>query len=317
MTKKKLICRISNGFGNQMFMYAASYSFSKQLNYKLFLDTFSGINQDIKKSLKKGFKHYKPQYELSIFNLTANILSKDLTFDSFFGYFKRKILIFLDKFTFKKRFIIESKDTTKKTYYDNSYLNNNFNSNIFVEGHFESEKYFLNYRSDLLNEFSFNKNIKCIDNYLDSIINSNSISFAMRRDRFTESFDDDKNSVKLKKTFDFEKAQFDFIVNSINYFKKRVTNPKFFLFSDNFDELEKMFSHIDNLTFIKDYLSNKVLEDFFLMSKCKHFAVAPTSFHWWAAWLNNGSDKVCLRPSNEILNPSKNSDFWPKTWIAI
>ena len=115
-----------------------------------------------------------------------------------------------------------------------SYLNNNFNSNIYVEGHFESEKYFLNYRSDLLNEFSFSKNIKCIDNYLDSIINSNSISFAMRRDRFTESFDDDKNSVKLKKTFDSEKAQFDFIVNSINYFKERVTNPKFFLFSDNF-----------------------------------------------------------------------------------
>ena len=102
MTKKKIICRISNGFGNQMFMYATSYSFSKQLNYKLFLDTFSGINQDIKKSLKKGFKHYKPQYELSIFNLTANLLPKDLTFDSFFGHFKRKFLIFLDKFILKK-----------------------------------------------------------------------------------------------------------------------------------------------------------------------------------------------------------------------
>ena len=57
MTKKKLICRISNGFGNQMFMYAAAYSFAKQLNYTLFLDTFSGINQDIKKGLKKSFKH--------------------------------------------------------------------------------------------------------------------------------------------------------------------------------------------------------------------------------------------------------------------
>ena len=80
MTEKKLICRISNGFGNQMFMYAASYSFSKKLNYKLFLDTFSGINQDIKKSLKKGFKHYKPQYELSVFNLTTSLLPKNLTF---------------------------------------------------------------------------------------------------------------------------------------------------------------------------------------------------------------------------------------------
>ena len=317
MTKKKLICRISNGFGNQMFMYAAAYSFAKQLNYTLFLDTFSGINQDIKKSLKKSFKHYKPQYELSVFNLTANLLPKDLTFDSFFGHFKRKILTLLDKFTFKKRFIIESKNSSKKTYYDNSYLNNKFNSKIYLEGYFESEKYFLNYRSDLLHEFSFNKNIKCANNYLNSIMNSNSISFAIRRDRFTETLHDDRNVVKIKKTFDFEKAQYDFIINSISYFKKRIANPKFFLFSDNFNELEKMFSHIDDLTFVKDYLSNKVLEDFFLMSKCKHFAVAPTSFHWWAAWLNNGTDKICLRPSNEFLNPSNNSDFWPKNWISI
>ena len=317
MNKKKLICRISNGFGNQMFMYSASYSFSKQLNYKLFLDTFSGINHDIKKTVKKGFKHYKPQYELSVFNLTANLLPKNLTFDSFFGHLKRKFFTFLDKFTLKKRFIIENKDSSKKTFYDNSYLNNKFNSKIYVEGYFESEKYFLNYRSDLLNEFSFNKNIKCTSNYLNAIINSNSISLAIRKDRFTETYDDDKNVVKLKKTFDFEKTQYDYIINSINYFKKKVVNPKFFLFSDNFNELEKMFLHIGDLTFIKDYLSNKVLEDFFLMSKCKHFAVAPTSFHWWAAWLNNGTDKICLRPSNEFLNPSNNSDFWPKNWIEI
>ena len=317
MAKKKLICRISNGFGNQMFMYATSYSFSKQLNYKLFLDTFSGINQDIKKSLKKGFKHYKPKYELSIFNLSANLLPENLTFDSFFGQFKRKFLTLFDKFILKKRFIIENKDTSKKSYYNNSYLNQKFNSKIYVEGHFESEKYFLNYRSDLLNEFSFNKDIKCIDNYLNAILNSNSISFAIRRDRFTETSDDDKNVIKLRKTFDFEKAQFDYILNSISYFKERIDNPKFFLFSDNFDQLEKMFSHINDLTFVKENLSNKVLEDFFLMSKCKHFAVAPTSFHWWAAWLNNGDDKICLRPSNEFLNPSNNLDFWPKNWIAI
>ena len=34
----------------------------------------------------------------------------------------------------------------------------------------------------------------------------------MRRDRFTETLDDDKSVVKLKKTFDFEKAQYDYII---------------------------------------------------------------------------------------------------------
>tara|TARA_B110000438_G_C15418281_1_gene480676 strand:- start:355 stop:519 length:165 start_codon:yes stop_codon:yes gene_type:complete len=51
--KKKLISRVSNGFGNQMFLYAASYAFAKKANYDLFLDIYSGINHDIKRNKKK------------------------------------------------------------------------------------------------------------------------------------------------------------------------------------------------------------------------------------------------------------------------
>ena len=311
--KNKLISRLSNGFGNQMFIYASSYSFAKQLNYEFFLDIHSAINQ----VEENKFKHYKPQYELFIFNLTANILPRQLTFDSYIGYLRRKLLIFLDKFTKKKRFIIEKKDNFKKTYFNNLFLNDEFNHHLYIEGYFESEKYFSMYRSELLNEFSFKKNIQCSNNYLDSIVNSNSVSLAMRRDRFSETFNDDKNINNLSKTKDFENAQYDYIINAINYFKKNIKNPKFFLFSDNFDKLESIFSSVDNLTFVKDYLTNKVSEDFFLMSKCKHFVVAPTTFHWWAAWLNNSADKICLRPSNDFLNPSNNLDFWPKNWIEI
>ena len=35
---KKIILRLSNGIGNQMFMYASAYSISKRLNRELFLD---------------------------------------------------------------------------------------------------------------------------------------------------------------------------------------------------------------------------------------------------------------------------------------
>jgi hypothetical protein len=35
------------------------------------------------------------------------------------------------------------------------------------------------------------------------------------------------------------------------------------------------------------------------------------------AWLNNNKNKICLRPKNIVLNPSKNKDFWPSNWIKI
>ena len=114
---KKLISRISNGFGNQMFLYAASYVMAKKNNYDLFLDIHTGINHDIKRSKKNKFKNYIPKYELEIFNLSCDVLNKDLTFDSTLGYLKRKIYIFLDRFKKNKNFIFEKKKFTKTSFF--------------------------------------------------------------------------------------------------------------------------------------------------------------------------------------------------------
>ena len=84
LMKNKLISRISNGLGNQMFLYAASYVLAKKIKYDLFLDIHSGINHDIKRNKNKKFKHYSPRYQLNIFNLSANILNKYSFFDSKF-----------------------------------------------------------------------------------------------------------------------------------------------------------------------------------------------------------------------------------------
>ena len=63
--------------------------------------------------------------------------------------------------------------------------------------------------------------------------------------------------------------------------------------------------------------NENLIEDFNLFSFCKHFIVGPSTFHWWGAWLNKNSKKICLRPKNELLNPSNNLDFWPERWIPI
>ena len=45
--------------------------------------------------------------------------------------------------------------------------------------------------------------------------------------------------------------------------------------------------------------------DFHLFNFAKHFIVGPSSFHWWAAWLNANKEKICVRPPN-FIKPTNN-----------
>ena len=50
--KKKIIVQISEGLGNQLFMYAHAYSMAKKLNYELLIDNKSGYSSK-KNSMRK------------------------------------------------------------------------------------------------------------------------------------------------------------------------------------------------------------------------------------------------------------------------
>jgi len=300
---KKLIVRISEGLGNQLFMYANAFSLSKKINYDLFVDNESSYRG---KNIRS--------YLLNNFEISANIATQDLKFNSFKKNFFRKIKIHVDKLKNNKEFLIEKKLLDKKTsYYD--YLKNiNFNDNLFLEGHFESEKYFLHERGNILNEFSlinhanFKKNV-----YLKNIQNENIVSICIRQNRYSERIGNYSDTPSMEKSKSFVKNTIDYIKKAESLIEKKVTNPKYYIWSDDFNNLREYFPE-NKYTFVINN-ENKILNDFFLLQNCKYFIVGPTTFHWWGAWLSNFENKICIRPKN--LNPSNNTDFWPTTWISI
>ncbi len=310
---KRIILRLSNGLGNQMFMYASFFAIAKKMDRMLLIDNETAFKS--KKSISR--------FSLSIFNFKANIAANNFKFLNLTGYIKRKFLKFFDKFKFKKNFFIEKKNKEKITFYDHSILSKKFSNNLFVEGHFESEKYFIDYKDDIIKEFQF-KNIEVFNKspFYKMITQSNSVSICLRQNRFNEG--KNKNTeANLLKSQKYSNEQINYINNSIIFLKKKISNPVFFLWSNDFSNIkESLFSQkiikvIHNTKFHEDLEKNAL--DLYLISMAKNHIVIPSTFNWWGAWLSSYEKKIILRPSDNYFSQFKinNNDFWPDSWLKI
>ena len=302
--KNKLIVRLSNNLGNQMFMYASAYVFAKKLDRDFFYDDETAYQSS------NLYKYY-----LDIFKISSTKAPNNLKFLNKSGYIKRKFLKYFDNFYSSKMFYVEPRDRNKNTSFNDKILSGNFRDKLFVEGHFESEKYFNSHINEIKSEFSF-KNYKSFENnqIFNSIKNSESVSICIRQNRFSErkraiTSKDDENSLI------FTKDQVKYIEKSINLIKSKVTNPKFFLWSNDLKGLNNYFPD-NQFTFVS---TNKVDFDLFLMSQSKHSIVIPSSFNWWGAWLGKSSKSIVIRPSNDHFSNFNvnNKDFWPNDWLVV
>ena len=289
-----------------MFMYAHAYALSKKLNRELYIDNESAY------LTKKSVGSYK----LDRFNISSKIIENQYKFLSIFQYFKKKYITKLDCFNKNKIFYKEKLGVNKKThYYNEQDLDKNKNFLIYIRGHFESEKYFLNCRESIHKELSF-KNEKQYQNniYYKYILNNNVVAITVRQNRFNERNYSQATDLFLKNKSDiFLIKQIQFIKKAVSFFKNKVENPKFLIWSNDFSNLDKYFN--DNFIFVKNQNKNKDLTDLYLLTLCKYFIVSPSTFSWWGAWLSKRKGKICVRPKN--LNVSNNKDFWPKEWKSI
>ena len=190
MNNKKIIIRLSNELGNQMFMYASALSISKKLNRSLLIDNETAYL--LKKNISK--------YGLNNFNITSEISSNNNKFLGTTGYIKRKVLKKIDSFITNKKFFIEPKDEFKITKYNNDIFAKSFSNTIYLEGYFETEKYFIDIKDVIINEFSF----KDINEYKNSpfftLLNKeNAVAICIRQNRFSEGIGKERNAKNSRK----------------------------------------------------------------------------------------------------------------------
>ena len=306
-----IIVQISEGLGNQLFMYAHAYALSKDLNRNLLIDDTTSYYK------KKTSLRAHQKFILNHFNIPNDLAPNNLKYDTSTKNIYKKILLLIDKFKIKKKFLIEKKSSKngKKIIENYSFKKMKFDKNLYIIGNYENETYFSNFRSDLVNIFSPKIDYINLNHELISKLkNTNSVSIHVRRNRFSDQIGLSDNYYNNAKSDKFTDDIINYINRSISYINEKVENPYYFIWSNNFENFNFIANKINTKKYelVKD---NAVINDFYLFGHAKHFIVGPSSFHWWGAWLNQNKNKLCLRPKN--INQSNNKNFWPESWISV
>ena len=81
----------------------------------------------------------------------------------------------------------------------------------------------------------------------------------------------------------------------INYFYANIKNPKYFVWSINFDGLREYFPS-NKFIFVDVNLKKDPAYDLYLMSLCKHFVLSLSTLHYWGAYFSKYMNKICIAP---------------------
>jgi len=249
--------------GNQMFQYATLYSIAKTRGYEF------GVPYSLKSS--------NPYINFCLNDAFKNLSAQDST-------------------------EIQNPNKAQER-------NFTYNAGIFgipdhtdIIGYFQSEKYFIDYRQDLLKEFEFSPDTKNTANTIRQIGKKLAVSLHIRLGDYLNVTD--KHPI----------CTMEYYEEALN---KIPDNAFLFIISDDNEKAADLFKDLKRPFCIPDTKNQNI--DMCLMTMCDYHIIANSSFSWWGAWLTES--KKVIAPSKwfgESIDMPKNwSDIYCKDWEII
>ncbi len=291
--------RLKGGVGNQLFQYAAGYALAKRTGQSLCFDTSFFASQTLRKP------------KLMNFNLDAFNTINENSLCSKIQFLKKKtvgrackVLFANPSFNVKGfgTYLMESRNT----FFDDVLQQDC--KNVYLDGYFQSEKYFYEYSDDIHRQFSLiSVAPEAYNTILKEIVCCNSVAVHVRRGDFVTKH---AFSPRLKIRYVLDDSYY---MRALAYMQQLLQAPIFYWFSDDLTWVQQNFGQADNYRFISLNCENADLYELSLMSQCQHIIAANSTFSWWAAWLNQQQSAVKIVPAK----PFGCKDMIPDTWIKI
>ncbi|MCI8672481.1 MAG: alpha-1,2-fucosyltransferase [Lachnospiraceae bacterium] len=281
----RVIVNLPGGFGNQLFAYAFGYALSQRLQAELYVDTSTqdnGIGREL---------------ELLNFNVEyvgrlSYVYKHNLINRAVFNKLRRRNMI-----GWATKMYCESHPSIYEVEVSN------IKSDTYFLGSWQSEKYFREYRRKLLEMFQpKTERSVSVKKIVETVSEQNSVALHVRRGDYV--------SIGCQ-------VHMDFYDKALQLLKEKLKGHwTLYVFSDDITFCRRYFiKYLDNISIVyPEYQSdNKTLDDFLIMSRCKHMIMANSTYSWWAAWLNSNHEKIVICPELGMWT----KDFYPNEWIKI
>ena len=288
------ITKLQWWLGNQMFQYALAYSLSKSSGENIIFDPYHLEN-----------RFFLANWTFRSFELDVFWITKKYTPPSYFSshYIHPEFTRLIKTILYWKLYLREKRGILIKNFPKNSYL----------DGWFQSYKYFSPYEKDIRNVFTVKTPITLKNKHLldEILLSSNqSVSLHIRRGDYVILHSVNKWHGICSIGY-YEEA-ITFMVNTLQ-------KPRFYIFSDDIAWCKEHIHFPEGImhSYI-DHNGSAGHEDLRLMYSCDHHIIANSSFSWWWAYLGRNPERIVIAPKKWLQTDLfSTTDLIPPTWILL
>ena len=294
---EKLIVRITGGLGNQLFCYSAARRLAMVNNAELILDSVSGFLND---------RDYRRSYQLDHFNITCRKATPAERLEPFQRLRRAVHRKWSQRTTFARRSYLVQEGAD----FDPRLLDYKSEGTVYFEGYWQSENYFKDVEPALRRDLQ-----------IFAPKDSANLDMAARiRSRVAVAvhvrFFDQPQAREVNNT------PADYYTRALETMQRLEPEAHFFVFSDQPEAAHTRLSFPGkNVTLVAhNNYDSHAFADLWLMTQCRHFIIANSTFSWWGAWLAEHSKKKIIAPGFEMR---QGRTWWgfkgllPDEWIKL
>lgn len=292
-----IMVNLIGGLGNQMFQYAAGRSLAYNHNAPLLLDT-------------SGFEDYPlRRYELNDFNIQARPASQAEL--QSFDVRSRSGSGLISKLWNRLGCISSGIRLQEASFAYDERVTKVFPP-VYLNGYWQSEQYFSDIALPLRKEFTLKSKWDSTNEDMHNQIlsaGSSAISLHIRRGDY----------VSNPHTAQYHGVcSLEYYRTAVSYVAERVSQPHFFIFSDDHEWVREHFDLGYPITLVQVNDPDNGINDMMLMKSCRHHIIANSSFSWWGAWLNPSLDKIVIAPAKWFAKVDIDTrDLIPTSWVKL